>query len=161
MCLSCFFWCVFFTYQNVFLCNFEKSYSSRFFFQDTTCNTDSYHVFRTFDWHPNPGQVSSQIISVSSCGVGPIDDLCFMCLLEIFQINADWDCLLEHVAQHTHTHTPEETHLFQFRCRGHLFSHSIGYGDRGSNSSQHLNLQPWKSMGNSTKGPPFKVNIQD
>lgn len=67
-------------------------------------------MFRTFDWHPNPGQVSSQIISVSSCGVGPIDDLCFMCLLEIFQINADWDCLLEHVAQHTHTHTPEETH---------------------------------------------------
>ena len=103
MCLSCFLVC-FFTYQNVFLCNFEKSYSSHFFFQDTTCNTDSYHVFRTFDWHPNPGQVSSQIISVSSCGVGPIDDLCFMCLLEIFQINADWDCLLEHVAQHTHTH---------------------------------------------------------
>lgn len=33
MCLSCFFWCVFFTYQNVFLCNFEKSYSSRFFFK--------------------------------------------------------------------------------------------------------------------------------
>ena len=117
-----FFLCVFLRIRMFFYATL-KDHTARVFFQDTTCNTDSYHVFRTFDWHPNPGQVSSKLLLLVHV-VWVQLMICVLCVCWIFFKLMLTGIVCWNMLRNTHTHTPEETHLFQFRCRGHLFSHS-------------------------------------